>query len=264
MPSLRELQDDVRRALLEGPVGDLAAAIADDGIAPDARLDIYRHHVVTSLTAVLESTFPIVCRLVDLRFFAYAADAFIRRHPPASPCLFEYGAELPSFLGEFPACRDLVYLADVARLEWAMNVATHAEDVVPLDPAALASVDPARVGELSFDFDPALSLLRSPWPIDRIWRANQAGAGDEPAVDLGAGGVCLEVRRQDDEVVFRELPEAAYALRSALLAGERLEAAAAAAFAVDATFDLAGALHALLQDGLLTRFTLSSTSKEAS
>ena len=264
MTSLREVQDHVRRALLEGPVGDLAPAIAEDGIAAEARLDIYRHHVIASLTAVLESTFPVVCRLVDGRFFAYTADAFIRREPPSGPCLFEYGAEFPRFLAEFPACRHLVYLADVARLEWAMNVGAHAEDVVPLDPSALARIDPTRVGELSFGFDPSLTLLRSPWPIDRIWRANQASVGAEPAVDLDAGGVCLEVRRRDDEVVFGALSEAAYAFRSALRDGERLATAAATAFAVDPTFDLVGALRALLEDGVLARFTLSSTPKEAS
>jgi hypothetical protein len=230
----------------------VATSIVADGIAPEARLALYRHHVFTSLTAVLEATYPVVCRLVDRRFFAYAADAFIRRHPPAGPCLFEYGGALAEFLAEFPPCRDLGYLPDVARLEWAMHTAAHAEDASPLPPAALAGVAPSRMAELRFVLDPSLRLVRSPWPLDRIWRANQAEAGTEPVVDLTVGGVRLEVRRRDDVVGFRALTEAEYTLRRALLDGAALGAASEAARAVAPALDLAGLLAALMRDGTLT------------
>ena len=243
----------MRDALLGGPAERVTATIAGDGLAADARLDIYRHHVFTSLTAALASTFPVVCRLVDRRFFAYAADAFIRRHPPTGPCLFEYGAELAPFLADFPACRHLAYLPDVARLEWAMNVAAHAEDVAPLATSALADVEPGRAGMLRFGFDPSLTLLTSPWPIDRIWLANQDETRAEATVDLTAGGVNLEVRRQQDVVGFRALTGADYAFRRALVDGEPLGAAAEAALAIDGQFDLAKRLAALLREGVVTR-----------
>jgi len=114
MSTLRELQHDVRDALLgsaEATVGE----IAGDGVTPAARLAVYRHHVLTSLTAALEATFPVVVRLVDQRFFRYACDAYVRAEPPAGPCLFEYGATFPDFLAAFPACRQLAYLPDVAQ-----------------------------------------------------------------------------------------------------------------------------------------------------
>jgi hypothetical protein len=253
MASLREMQHAFRCALLDGAAEHADLEIAEDGLSVEARLAIYRHHVLAALTDVLESAYPVVCRLVDRRFFAYAADAFIRRHPPMGPCLFEYGGALPEFLAEFPACRHLAYLADVARLEWAMHGAAHAEDAVPLAPTALEGLDRARVGALRFDFDPSVSLLSSRWPIDRIWHANQDGA--DAVVDLDTGGVCLEVRRRDDVVVFRALGPAAYALRRALLDGACLAAAAERALDVDETFDLPGALGALVRDGVLTGVT---------
>src|SRR5262249_49195648 len=97
--------------------------IAGDGLAPEARLAIYQHHVTSSLTAVLEGAYPVVCWLVDPRFFAYAAEVYIRANPPASPCLQEYGASFADFLRSFPPCRHLAYLPDVARLEGAMHSA---------------------------------------------------------------------------------------------------------------------------------------------
>jgi Putative DNA-binding domain len=103
MPSLRELQTTFGRALL-GADGEELACVRGDGLAPSARVQIYRHHVFASLTKALKDTYPVVCRLVDERFFAFAADHYIRTCPPAAPCLFEYGGSFPRFLALFPPC----------------------------------------------------------------------------------------------------------------------------------------------------------------
>jgi hypothetical protein len=254
--TLADLQADLRAALLGGPDGPAAAAVREDGLAAGARLAIYRHHVFATLRDALTATYPVVCRLVDERFFAYAADRYLRHHPPAGPCLFEYGARFAEFLARFPPCRHLAYLPDVARLEWALNVARHAGDVVPLDSRPLQELEGSDAPRLRFTFDPSLALLASPWPIDRIWRANQPDAGDA-TVDLAAGRARLEVRRSGDEVGFRSLDPAPWAFRASLRAGRPLETAAAAALALDPGFDLAEALHALLVEGVLTAFTLA-------
>src|SRR5262245_53926427 len=140
MLALHELQTAFLRPMLGPAESQLLEVIVRDGLLPAARLQIYRHHVLTSLTDVLQTTFPVICRLVDERFFRYAADAYIRQYPPEAPCLFEYGAHFPAFLATFPPCRHLEYLEDVARLEWALHRAMHAEvRTTSLDPAELGS-----------------------------------------------------------------------------------------------------------------------------
>jgi hypothetical protein len=260
MSALRELQAAFRRGLL-GDAGapELHALIEDDGLGAGARLAIYRHHVLDSLAAALRSAYPVCCRLVHERFFAYAADAYIREHPPAGPCLFEYGASFPAFLAAFPPCRGLAYLPDVARLEWALAAAAHAPDAVPLSPTTLRDLGPDGVMEAAFRFHPSVTLLESPWPVDRIWLANQPEADPAATVDLAAGGVCLEILRAGDEAVFHVLEPADHALRHALARGAALEAAATAALARDPAFDLARALRALFEDDILVGFTLSAT-----
>ena len=243
MPTLRELQAAFGAALLGGEERAVVAAVRTDGLGPGARLAIYRHHVVTSLTAVLESTYPVVARLVDPRFFRYAADRYIREEPPARPCLFEYGATFPGFLARFPASRPLAFLPDVARLEWAMNVARHAPDADPLEPDALRALPAVAL-------HPSLTLLRSPWPIDAIWRANQPGAA-ATTVEVEAGGARLQVWRAGDEVVFRALPAADFAFREALGRTGGLQAAAEAALRVERDADLAALVRGLLDERLL-------------
>jgi hypothetical protein len=243
MPTLRELQSGFRAAMLGGDAAAAEAAVQPDGLDVEARLAIYRHHVFTSLTAALESTFPVVVRLVGPRFFRYAADRFVREYPPAGPCLSEYGDALADFLTRFEPSRHLAYLPDVARLEWAMNVALHAPDAEPVPPEALRDPTPLAL-------HPSVTLLSSPWPIDTIWRANQPDAGDD-TVDLDAGGVHLQVWRSTDDVVFRRLSAAAFAFHRALAHTTRLDAAAHAALSIAPDADLPGVIRDLLADQIL-------------
>ncbi|MGE3537434.1 MAG: putative DNA-binding domain-containing protein [Candidatus Tectimicrobiota bacterium] len=252
MPTLHEFQTLFREAMFGADAAQLTAAIVGDGLAPEARLQIYRHHVLTSLTEVLKTTFPVVCRLVDERFFAYAADAYIRVHPPEQPCLFAYGDHFPAFLASFPPCRDLPYLADVAQLEWDLNAAYHAEVYEPIALEALRDIPGEQVAALILQLDPARRWIRSPWPVDAIWHANQAGheASGAP-IDLDAGGVCLEIVRWEDDVGFRIIDASVYAFRTALAAGAALGDAVEAALGLDAAFDCPTALCDLFSDGVV-------------
>src|SRR5262249_7056883 len=184
VPALAELQAAIRDALLGGDSVTVASHVFGDELEPEARLRIYQHHVTTTLTAALESTFPVIRRLVDARFFAYAADSYIRQHPPSQPCLVEYGASLPAFLAAFPPCQAHAYLPDVARLEWAVHVARQAEEAAPLDVTRLSSTAAETMPHLEFRFEPSVSFIDSPWPIDRIWQANQDDASADDVVDL--------------------------------------------------------------------------------
>jgi hypothetical protein len=147
----------------------------------------------------------------------------------------------------------------VARLEWAINWALHADDADALDAARLGEVPAERIGSVTLALHPSVSFLSSPWPVDRIWRANQPDADPDATVSLDAGGVRLEVRRLGEDVVFRSLEAASYALRAALALGDSLESAAEAARGADPDVDLALALRQLLTDGIATSIRVPTT-----
>ena len=247
---LDELQTLFKSALLQDD-HRVASTVLGDGLEPDARLAIYRHHVFTTLTEVLKAAYPVVCRLVDERFFAYAANQYIRQQPPTGPCLFEYGASFPHFLADFPPCRELVYLPDVAQLEWAMHVAWHAEEATPANPERWRCLTPDELACLTLAFTPGVSYVSSPWPIDRIWRVNQSDADSTETVQLEGDGVRLEVRRIADNVVYRMVDAGTFAWRVALAGHQPLEEAVEAALAAAPDFDLPTALQALFVEGLV-------------
>ncbi len=257
MLALHEVQAAFRRAILTGDTDTFCALVAADGPAPEERLGVYRNNVFASLTAALRETFPAVCRLVDERFFAYC------RHPPESAVLAEYGGRFPDFLAGFAPCRELVYLADVARLEWLMNVAANAAHANPIAAMTLADVVAEDAPRLTLQLHPSFGFVASRWPIDRIWRANRAEAAAEATIDLAAGGVWLEVSRADANIIMRALDSATFTFRSAAQRGETLARATEVALVADPAFDLCRALPALFLDGAIIAVSLAQSHAES-
>lgn len=263
MPALRELQCAIGRAVLGKDEASLVDVILGDGLDPAQRVGIYRNHYLISLTEALKEIYPVVCRLVDERFFGFAAFAFIEQAPPRQPCLFEYGEGFAAFLAGFGPCQSLPYLPDVARFEWAIHAALHVPAEKPVDKAAFAQIPAADFARLIFRFQPSLGLVASDWPVDRIWQANRPEKLEADGVDLDQGGCRLEIRQRGDSVVFRRLEAEDFDFRKALNEGWPLEAVAASILERNRLFDLTMALRRLLGEGLVTGSRLAPPETQA-
>jgi hypothetical protein len=246
MLPLRELQAAIASSILHDADGTLTTLIRDDGLGFEQRLQIYRNNSFSSLTAALKDIFPVVCRLVDERFFDYAAHHYIRADPPTAPRLAEYGGGFAGFLAGFEPARHLAYLPDVARLEWAVNATYHAADAPTLDPACLATLPQERYPALRFIAHPSCRLLASDFPVDRIWQAHQPGGDLEARIDLSSGGCRLLLDRNDGDIRFLALDAAGFAFAESLLASATLQEAYEATATMDADFDLTAAIGAHL------------------
>lgn len=246
MPSLRELQRDVSAAVLGGAAGPAAAHVLQDRLTPEQRLQVYRNHVRISLREALAATFPVVRRLVGEGYFATVARHFVLAHPPRNPVLAEYGAAFPAFLEAAPNAP--VYLADVARLEWALNAAYPAPDASPLEARHLAGLAPDAYAALRLAPLASTTLLASPHPVQAIWRANQPDR--DGTVDAPEAQTVLVWRAADGDAACRALSAGEAAFLGGLIAGHTLGDAAGAALSTDPSFDLASAIAALLAEPL--------------
>lgn len=236
MLALRDLQAALA-AHLEGEERPaLADLVVGDAIAASARLRIHRHHVRQSLVGALAATFPTVQAIVGEAFFGTMAKGFIREDLPAQPVLAEYGAGVPAYVSAYGPAATMPYLADVARLDWALNFSYHSPLAPRLVASDLAGLAGERLFELKLAFAAGAILVRSPWPIDRIWHAAQPGA---PAgtVSLEEGPASVLVLRRPDDSAFASLDPAEAAFVAAVAEGGSLGAAAEAAFVVEPAFD---------------------------
>ena len=225
------------------------------GLPAQRRFQIYRHNLVESLTAALDAVFPVVARLVGDRYFRRLAQEYMAAHPSRSGNLHAFGHALPRFIEQRPVARQLPYLGNVAALEWACHGVWHEADDERLDPASLAAVPDHAQMRLRLHLQAATRLVASPYPVLRIWQANQSDAGDTE-VSLDEGGVRLLVARASFEIEFRELDAAQDGWLRALAAGGTLGEATAAALEVDAGFDLGAALSRHLRLGSFSCWSL--------
>ena len=111
---------------------------------------------------------------------------------------------------------------------------------------------PEDYEQLTFTFHPACHFIQSPYPIVKIWRANQPDSLSDETIDLSAGGDNVLVLRTPECVEFHRLQPARFALFEALSRGESLGAALDRACAMESDFDLGVALRHLVELKILT------------
>lgn len=248
MPTLHELQSGFVDFIVGEKADDLVGAIEPDGIDPVRLLSIYRNNALITLTETLAAVYPVVRRLVDPRFFDYAAGTFIASNLPSRPCLSEYGSEFPAFLSLFPPASGLPYLSDVACLEWAISRVMRSAPEVPIGLGAIADIG-ADAASIRLRVGSGVRFIASKYPVREVWLAHRSDA--EPAeMRLAGEAEHLQVRLHQD-LEIRPLPAASWLFRARIADGAALGAATEAAFELDALFDLPNELAHVFGEGLI-------------
>lgn len=184
--------------------------IKKNHLAPVAQLAIYRGSVQGSLTAILQATFPVCCRLVGEAYFKQLAKAFIEKTPHDQPDMTHYGQSFAAFIETALPKHQLCYLADVAALEWACHLALNGSIVPKLDHVALREVSEAQQANLKFALYQQSTLIYSSYPIWRIWKSNQDDYQGDEQVSLAEGETHLLVHRREKTLCLTPLTEQAF------------------------------------------------------
>jgi len=194
-------------------------SVLDDEAASGAKA-VYRRNILENLHGALAAAYPVVRRLVGEAFFREAADRYARAHPSASGDLHRYGGELANFLATYAPARDLEYLPDVARLEWAVAQAYHAADARTIDYSALSAIPEDRRAHLRPRLQPAGQLIESAHPVAAIWEANQPERDGTP--DRLEGPDRVLVHRDGFQVRVQALPGRDWKFLAAAVRGATL------------------------------------------
>jgi hypothetical protein len=213
-------------------------------------LQAYRANAGAQAERALAAAFPTVAQLVGEDSFASLARALWHAQPPQRGDLGGWGEALPAFVAAAPQLAGEPYLADVARLDWALHLADRAADPGTVSGLEhLAGHDPAA---LWLRLTEGLMLLNSAYPVASLWQAHRSDAADRfapvrEALAAGRGEHAL-VWRHGFRASVLALPEADASFVRALLDGRSL---AAALDAAGAGFDFARWLAQALQHGWL-------------
>jgi len=217
-------------------------------------IEVYRNNYRGNLHDTLANAYPVICQLVGEPFFRLLAKRYIELHPSRSGNLHRYGGEMANFLTQFENTQHLVYLPDIARLEWAYHLAYFAADAPPFDIARLGTVAPEAYKDLKWRLHPSCALLISAYPVAAIWQAHQAGEPDVFHINLSSGSNILMVYRDGMSVQIFSLEPSSHYWLSQLQNGIAMGQATNATLSAYPDFDLANTLRHWLARGVLIDF----------
>jgi Putative DNA-binding domain len=140
-------------------------------------IDAYRGNAMALAERALGAAFPTVQQLIGAPSFAQLARVFWHRHPPRCGDLARYGDGLADWIAADPQLASEPYLADVARVDWAVHTIEQAAEgpAAPTGLSLLAQLDPSQ---LVLHLRPALALVASRWPVVTIWQAHRSSEVD--------------------------------------------------------------------------------------
>ena len=168
---LRALWRDARPGVLAG--------WTRDGERFARGLQAYQANAGALAERALAAAYPTLQQLVGEQSFAALARHFWLQSPPERGDIATWGGGLAEFVGQAPTLADEPYLADVARLEWAVHRTASAADASaqPVGLERLADGDPDALCLLP---RPGTVLLMSDHPVVTIWLAHRQPAGPHP------------------------------------------------------------------------------------
>jgi hypothetical protein len=225
MPSLRDLQSGVMRALLDGEPDGAVPWIAARGIEPKHRLGVYANNARTNFIESLISSYPAVRRLVGEDYFRQCARGFHTRHASLSGDLQPAGTRFAQYLSELHGDDEFRYLSEVARLEWLIQETLLGADHGPLDLAKLQRVSPGDYDDLRFRLHPSTRVFASKYPCLRVWEANVGSDPEPELIDLGAGPDRVLLVRNRGQLNCHRLSCGEQRFLESVQAGERFAAA---------------------------------------
>lgn len=254
MTSLGTMQQDFSSAIFSEKEDDILLAQHCMGPISRMRMGIaaYRRNIVANLASAVTATYPLLQNIVGVDFVQEAARVYARVHPSNSGDLNVYGSDFGAFLASYSPAMEYPWLSAVADLEWQIQLISGAKDAPELDFSAFESTPVNHWEALEIELDPGYALIKSNWPLARIWDVNQPGYLGDMRVDFSeAQNVLLHRKGFDTEVSRLTMGELAFLqqLSLGLSLGEALEYA----MEIDPSFDFESALQRFIGSSLIRR-----------
>jgi Putative DNA-binding domain len=195
-PTLAALQRRFQENLLQA--GRDVSDFGDDAASLE-RLSIYSTAYRLRLQEALAANYPMLCVYLGKEAFDALALEYLGAHPSRHVSVRAFGLHLTEWLrtqrSEEP------WLAEFARLEWALGCAFDAPDTAAISVDTLAQIEPARWPHLTFRFAPSVHRLSLHTNAASLYAS---AVKEQPA----AAGVTLP--EADEWLVYRTAGSAHY------------------------------------------------------
>ncbi len=216
---------------------------------PSRGLAAYRANAHATAQRALQAVYPVLEQLIGADNFAYLTRDFWHQCPPQRGDLAQWGEGFAAFVAASAQLADTPYLADVARIEWALHTCALAADRVQ-DMAGFALLSQHDPQDVALRAAPGACVLHSAYPAAAITLAHQdlSDLGDAASLLRAGTAQSALVWRQGFAPRLRVLHESELAFAAAVCEGQAL---ATALDAAHPDFDFSTWLATQVRDGLL-------------
>ncbi|MDV6254196.1 DNA-binding domain-containing protein [Vibrio sp. EA2] len=217
--NLATLQSQFAKALYYQASGE-ECGITGDLFSADERIQIYRNNFIISLSEVLSTTYPMLEALLGKECFAQIARQHVLTHPLEEGQVAYYGEGFYDTIRLFENVTSQVpYSMEVARFEWAMDLARQAQrerlptaELTPLN--RLAEVNTDQQPLLIFHLHNGVRSFESRYAVFDLFAAIQSQHFEALDINLSQCGA-ISLKRSGD-VLCHALEMEAYQLLDCL------------------------------------------------
>lgn len=184
-------QDAFKKIVLTGETHEeLLSSLGDtQGVPSHQRLNIHYNNFRETLSDSLAGIFPALQAFVGDVFVRGALKEFCVAKPPEHASLIGYGAEFANFLKNHRVSEQLPYIADIARLEWALYSLQQVNEIL------YNQNNSNRFYALSEN----VRLIKSQFPLMSLWSV-AVGQLPPEAVHLDQGGQTVAALLRNGEI----------------------------------------------------------------
>jgi hypothetical protein len=225
--------------------------------SPAERMAVYAGGYCARLRESLAEVYEAVRFVLGERAFAALSDDYAAQHPSHEYNLSFAGRALPEFLSRAAITASLPFLPDLARLERSVCEAFHAFEAPPLKPETLAPLSSEEWARLRLEFQPAVHVVSSAWPILDIWSARR-GPRDQVNMEVVGRAQHVLVFRRGLDVRCEALEDVEQRTLSALIDGRTMGEACAALEQTRST-RIQRWFATWIREGIITRVDLRSS-----
>ena len=259
MTKLAELQTNFIHDCLSGALTAdntlMANYLNTQLISAQGLMGIYQSSAIANITNSLSLSYPVIEKLVGKDFFQAMCKKYIVKHWPTSGNMDDYGEFFPSFLAEFEQVKHLLYLEDVAQLEWLFHQSSLANDKSFFDWTCLAKVTSSEA--ITFLLSPSVSIMCSTMPVDKIWLMNQVNALENIELSLESDNdTFIVLFRQGLKTEMMTVDEGGFTFLQSIEKGLNFEAVVESAKAVDADIAIDHSLKKYIELGIISGFSI--------
>lgn len=234
---LKEVQREFVEALLHLTAEQrLLDTLVGEDVRNRNRLALYRGNLTGTWHKVLASAYPVLHALVGDEFFVALSREYGVADPSGSGDLNQFGHRMADLLTSWSPSAPHRYLADIARLEWAVHQAYFAADALPWSVERWARHAPHVLEAGGISLNPAVALLRTSTSAADLWFAYQETGSESVVHDIEAPQ-WIVVSRPHWIPKVQAVTPAVFEMLEALRLGESLGAALDIALTLDGNFD---------------------------